>query len=282
MPEHSLILSTDRVHLGLSRCGPISPDRTDEEVESQFILVFPLAGVFGVDWEGRRTSATPTKAVMFSRGQTRRVDHPHGGRDRSAFISMDPHFAEAFLNGSGEFRIAAANTSPVLDYRLRRLIREARTGRVGPLEVEEFTIGAMDELTQVDRSAPKTARRSVVSEAEAYLSEHFRVNCGLSTLARAVGYSPHHLSRLFKQMTGETISHRRTQLRLASAVSAILDGADDLSRVAVESGFYDHSHMTVAFRSHLGLRPSEVRSSVKPDFRSTRQGSRAGPTGSPR
>ncbi|HEX6286529.1 MAG TPA: AraC family transcriptional regulator [Acidimicrobiia bacterium] len=282
MPEHSILLSTGQLSLGLSRCGPISPHRTEEEIESQFILVFPLAGVFGVDWEGWGTSATPSKAIMFSMGQTRRVDHPHGGHDRSAFISMDPQFAEAFLNGSGEFRVAAANTSPGLDYRLRRLIAAARIGCVSSLEVEEFTTGAMEELTRGDAVAPPDARRAVISEAETYLSVHFRESCDLSTLARAVGYSPHHLSRLFKQVTGETVSRRRTRLRLASAISEILDGADDLSRVAVDSGFYDHSHMTVAFRSHLGIRPNEVRSSAKSDFSSSRQVSRAGPIGSQR
>lgn len=115
---------------------------------------------------------------------------------------------------------------------------------------------------------PRPIRDSSL-DTEEYLSVHFRDHCNLSTLARQVGSSSNHLSRMFKQVTGESLSRRRMRLRLAGALSEILDGADDLARVAVESGFYDHSYMTNSFRSHFGITPKEAKveatSRVNPD-----------------
>jgi len=270
VPEHTLLLSTKHVSLGLSRCGPIPAGHSEEEIETGFILVFPLAGVFGVDSERSRTSVMPTKAVLFSMDQSRRVHHPGGGHDRSAFISMDPEFAEPFLSPTGRFRMEAANTTPPLDLRLRYLIASAAAGHFDALEVEEFAAGALAELMEKATFTVPGEQRDVILNAEAYLSVHFREGCDLDTMAREVGYSTHHLSRLFKQVTGETISRRRIRLRLAYAVSEIVEGSDDLAKVAVESGFYDHSHMTETFRSHLGLRPSEIKSEFGTLTRSSR------------
>lgn len=228
-------------------------------MESHFTLALPLAGTFEVDVEGVVTAATPAKAVLFSVGQVRQVHHPYGGHDESAYISMSSGFAEPFLDTRGRFRALAHSTSPDLDYRLRHLVAAARSGHVGPLEVEEFTVDVMNRLMGGHRVGAVGTRRDVVVAAEEYLSVHFREPCSLATIAQQVGYSSHHLSRSFKQITGESLSRRRMRIRLAHAVSEILSGAEDLAMVAVETGFYDHSHMTNSFRSHLGMSPTEIR-----------------------
>lgn len=241
-------------------------------MEAHFTLAFPLAGVFEVDVEGIPTAATPSKAVLFSMGQVRRVHHPYGGNDESAYISMNSRFAEPFLDTTGRFRTLADITSSALDYRLRHLIAGARAGHVGSLEVEEFTVDALNHLMGGDRPGSEGTRRDVVVAAEEYLSVHFCEPSSLSTIARQVGYSTHHLSRSFKQVTGESLSRRRMRTRLAYCVSQILSGAEDLAMVAVEAGFYDHSHMTNSFRSHLGVTPTEVRTSRRPRDRITTAG----------
>ena len=262
MPQNSVLISTDEVSLGISRCGAVSAETAEEEVESQFTLVFPLDGVFVVETAGGRVSATPTKAVLFSSGQDRRVRHPHGGHDRSAFISLSSSFAEPFLATSGVFSVGLGYTTPRLDYRLRCLLAELRAGYADELETEEFAVAALEELLTIEETGSSCTGRAVVACAEEFLSLHFREQCSLSTVAQHVGYSSHHLSRSFKQVTGESLSGRRMRLRLAEALSQILDGADDLSRVAVESGFYDHSHLTNTFRDRFGVTPREARSVI--------------------
>ncbi len=50
------------------------------------------------------------------------------------------------------------------------------------------------------------------------------------------------------------------RLRLGFALDQILGGVEDLARVAVESGFYDHAHMTDSFNSSFGTTPAMVSS----------------------
>ncbi len=176
---------------------------------------------------------------------------------------MKSRFGEPYLDRSGRFRVEAGPTTPHLDYWLRSLIATAKVGRLDALEAEEFTVKALADLMKDKGSPPTLSRCDTVFDAGEYLSVHFRDNCDLSTIARQVGSSSHHLSRTFKQITGETLSRRRMRLRLAAVLSEILDGADDLSRVAVQSGFYDHSHMTNSFRSHFGVTPKEARLKAK-------------------
>ncbi|HEU4320329.1 MAG TPA: AraC family transcriptional regulator [Acidimicrobiia bacterium] len=278
MPETTLLQTTNQLAFGLSRCGAVSDGVEVEEVEDKFTLVFPLSGVFVIDLEGSKVVATAAKGILLSTGQSRRVQHPFGGHDASAFIAMSPAMADSFLSLSGRFRVLAGATSSAVDLGVRRLVTSAMDGEVGALELEEFTVNALSQLSEAypERSAsPNEAVRRV----DEYLAVHFREDCGLAEVAHAVGYSSHHLSRSFRELTGETVSRRRMRLRLSNALSLILEGADDLATVAVESGFYDHSHMTNSFRRHYGDTPNGVRLSSKGGSAPKRRGknSRASP-----
>jgi AraC-like DNA-binding protein len=262
MPDNAFLIRADELHFGISQCGPISAEHRDEETERAFTVVFPLRGVFSVDTGAARISGTPAKILLFSRGQNHEVHHPFGGHDVSAFISMSSSIIESFLDDSGWFVIPSAPTRPEIDYAIRSLVGRGRRGQVEPLEVEEFAIAALGAVTGVCVGKHSRAQRDLVSDVEELLSIGFRDDLCLSTIARQVGASPHHLSRVFKQVTGENMSRRRMRLRLNHALEQVLGGADDLSRVAVEAGFYDHSHLSNSFRAHFGVTPSSARSTI--------------------
>jgi AraC-like DNA-binding protein len=52
----------------------------------------------------------------------------------------------------------------------------------------------------------------------------------LVDLARAVAVSPFYLSRVFRQITGETIPQYRMRLRVGDVLDRITNGDDDLAR----------------------------------------------------
>jgi transcriptional regulator GlxA family with amidase domain len=61
-------------------------------------------------------------------------------------------------------------------------------------------------------------------------------------------------------VSGKSITEHRTTLRVRHVLNRLTEGADDLSRLAVEAGFYDHAHMTKEFRRRIGSVPSAMRS----------------------
>jgi AraC-like DNA-binding protein len=52
------------------------------------------------------------------------------------------------------------------------------------------------------------------------------------------------------------------RLRLQHAAFALAEGANDLSRLALDLGFSSHSHFAQAFRAHFGATPSQFRRPV--------------------
>jgi AraC-like DNA-binding protein len=81
----------------------------------------------------------------------------------------------------------------------------------------------------------------------------------LPALARELGVSPHHLSRVFHAHTGHTIAQHRLMLRSREALQRIAEGEDSLARLAAELGFADQSHLTRAIRRQTGRTPGQLR-----------------------
>jgi len=81
----------------------------------------------------------------------------------------------------------------------------------------------------------------------------------LRTLAAETGYSQRHFIRMFHAATGQTPHRYQIQLRLEHAKKLLRQGRTTLMDVAVACGFSSHSHLTHAFRSVLGVTPSEYR-----------------------
>jgi len=97
------------------------------------------------------------------------------------------------------------------------------------------------------------------------LSARFTEQLPLSVIAREAGVSPWHLSRSFRHETGQSLHRYQNGLRLRSALKRLLDGEDDLTAIALDHGYCDHSHFTNAFRKAFGVAPSKAKQ-VRPAF----------------
>lgn len=172
-------------------------------------------------------------------------------------------FAEPLLP-SGPFRV-----TPAIDFAHRLLV-----GRVGDPpddgHIEEDLVrfvGVVVRQCRADvvrggRPATESNRRRLVSDA----CEVLHVNGGnvsLQELAREVGSSPFHLSRVFRAMTGRTISQYRLRLRVHRVLDRLAEGESDLAALASAVGFSDHSHMTRTVVAQLGEAPSALRQRLR-------------------
>lgn len=256
LPATEVLARTDHVELGVSRCGATGRNAGDEEMEPEFAVVFPIEGVFVRHTEGKRVVATSAVALFFEKGQVHRVSHPTGGHDVCLNVVLGPDLVEPFLDRHDRFGRLSVPTSPATFISILRSARRVHD----PLEAEELAVTTVSDALMAPGVPASAGRRDLVTDTEEYLAANFKGHMGLVAIAKAVGASPHHLSRTFRSVNGLTLSERRTQLRLRSALHRLLEGADDIATVAVESGFYDHSHLTNTMRRRLGLTPSQVRS----------------------
>jgi AraC-like DNA-binding protein len=155
--------------------------------------------------------------------------------------------------------------TPAIDVAHRLLLRAI--GRGGDaLDIETRAVHLVaaaigqrrGDMIRGTRATTESNRRTLVSDAQEMLHDSGR-DISLQELARAVGCSPFHLSRVFRDGTGCTISQYRLRLRVHEVLDRLEAGEDDLAALAVAVGFADHSHMTRTVVAQLGEAPSALR-----------------------
>lgn len=205
------------------------------------------------------------------------VRHPDPRPTEGLTIRLDPDLIRAFLAERGDFMERdAAQPFPVSSIPVpgwlalrARLCRDTLAGEasVDPLEVEDALLGIVrDVVALAFRHAPEPRRpvagsrlRDRVVELQYRLSQGAPDRVRLESLAAEAGCSSWHLSKAFPEVCGETLSRFLCRVRAHEALRHVLDGAADLSQVALETGFATHSHLTAAFRREFGMPPSAIR-----------------------
>jgi AraC-like DNA-binding protein len=105
-------------------------------------------------------------------------------------------------------------------------------------------------------------KRISVKQACEYLIEHYAENVFLEQLARLVGLSPFHFSRVFSEQVGMPPHAFQTQVRVARAKTLLLSG-ESITQVADQTGFADQSHLTRHFKRLIGVTPGQYQQSSK-------------------
>lgn len=89
-----------------------------------------------------------------------------------------------------------------------------------------------------------------------YLRDHYAENVSLSQLTSLTNLSPFYLLRVFRNRAGFPPHEYQTQVRIAHARRLIRDGTP-LSQAAVETGFFDQSHLSRNFKRIVGVTPRQ-------------------------
>jgi len=95
--------------------------------------------------------------------------------------------------------------------------------------------------------------------ARSYMEDNLGNNFTLDELARAVGISRFHFSRLFRESTGDSPMRYSRRLRIDRAKEMLLQSDRRTSEIAVTLGFFDQSHFSRTFRLMTGISPKQVR-----------------------
>ncbi|OBJ83263.1 hypothetical protein A9W96_27745 [Mycobacterium sp. 1245852.3] len=83
----------------------------------------------------------------------------------------------------------------------------------------------------------------------------------LADISREVNVTPVYLTDAFRKAEGIPLYRYHLRLRLAIALTVVAE-SDDLAALAVDLGFYSHSHFSSAFKKTFGCSPSDFKKSV--------------------
>jgi AraC family transcriptional regulator, regulatory protein of adaptative response / methylated-DNA-[protein]-cysteine methyltransferase len=107
-------------------------------------------------------------------------------------------------------------------------------------------------------SAPAAAGERAVARARSYLEAHADRRVSLSELARAVGMSPFHLQRTFKQLVG--VSPRvYADARRVDRLKHYLRDGETVSRATYDAGYSSSAAAYARAGSGIGMTPAEYR-----------------------
>lgn len=128
----------------------------------------------------------------------------------------------------------------------------------GASEHERFLL-ALEELRRRYSAPDQRETSRLVSRAKAHIDNHYMEELSLEQLAGEAGVSPHHLSRRFKQETGETVVGYITRRRLEVARELLSLGDLSVKEVSARCGFSDASYFSRVFAGKEGVSPREYR-----------------------
>jgi AraC-like DNA-binding protein len=98
-----------------------------------------------------------------------------------------------------------------------------------------------------------------MNEVLEYVRENYAQPIKIEDLARVAHLSPSQFERRFRKVFHITPTRHILNVRIRSACHLLTSTNDTLAAIALDAGFYDHSHFTRSFKSLIGLSPSTYR-----------------------
>jgi len=243
------------------RCG--SSHWSPPEESDAYGIVFLRRGCFRRRVNGVEMLVDPTVVYFERPADEQEISHSVEG-DSCTAVSISEDLLASIRGGEPGLPERPVPTDPALDLRQRLLLTLIYTGSDRE-EIAEAVVALIAELLEhsapaavaAGRPATALARRRIVDDVREALGES--PGAGVVELARRVAVSPHHLSRVFKAETGDSVSRYRNRLRIRLALERLAEGEPCLARLAAELGFCDQAHLARVMRSELGAPPSKLR-----------------------
>ncbi|MDX3385808.1 AraC family transcriptional regulator [Streptomyces niveiscabiei] len=164
-------------------------------------------------------------------------------------------------------RGGSARTVPVMQdagaesARLADLLRRAVTAAV-PARAAAEVWAALWRVAELPGGEADGRAHPFVAAARAYVEEHLAGPLSVPDVARAVGVSHTHLTRVFRAETGRTVVAYIRHRRLQRARHLLLSSTLSIGAVAAAVGIADLQAFNKACRRELGASPRAVRAAV--------------------
>jgi AraC family transcriptional regulator len=108
--------------------------------------------------------------------------------------------------------------------------------------------------------------REKLVRAVEYIQDQLDTDLTVSEIAQAVGLSPNHFTKLFKESTGQSPYQYVVEARVRKAKELLTTAKFTISEAAHHVGFVDQSHLTRHFKRVFGLPPRRLLSRRRPEI----------------
>ena len=252
------------------------------------LLLMPITGLFAKhDGPKQYFIANPNHALLLALGDPYRISFPDGKGDESLILEFSkPALASLLAETVGVEDLSSPRLnahcllSPATVLNRNLLQRHLAQGVADPLAIEELCVailsGTLHAAYRNQRGQQRARhcltmprRRQQVETVKELLFLYPTQEWTLAILARHANTSPYHLTRVFREEVGVPVHQYLIRTRLGMALEALraMDSTanlktnliTNLTKIALETGFANHSHFTSSFRSLFGITPTQLR-----------------------
>ncbi|MFC4148332.1 helix-turn-helix domain-containing protein [Micromonospora mangrovi] len=250
--------------------------------DGRYKIVLGRSGAYHHRLNGRTTVIDPTSVLITRPGDEQAAAHPYGCGDSYTCLEIDRDVlaqrpdAAGWLDRSGW----DGHSDASLDLAHRMLVAECRRGldRFEMAERLHRFLGRLLTHSALAADGPDAEIERAVRRRPATMAAHRRLadrarevlatsdfTLGLAEVAREVGASPHHLSRVFQRVTGSSLTAYRNRLRVRAVLDTLAEpDGPPLGRLASDYGFTDQAHLTRVVRDQVGHPPARLRKLLVP------------------
>lgn len=143
---------------------------------------------------------------------------------------------------------------------LSGMLRESMAQVLGLHLLREYATQAQPSASN---GAKPTFSNGTKRRLEDYIVSHLDQHLSLDELATLVGMTPHHLIAAFRHTFGMTPLQYVISQRLHVACTLLESTRQDITSIALATGFSSHSHLTSAFKQRFGIAPRQFRRQAK-------------------
>ena len=273
-----LLFASTVLSIARFRCPP-GDERWSREnwIGERPHVVFPHVPVAIRQRPGPVLIADATQAVLYRADEYYERERLAPDGDRSTFLTIEPGAGARIVSTIASTQVTV--TAPEA-LQVRLLAELCGRGDIEPLEIEELGLRLVARVLDRSRSgqrrgsvgaagpgnrraATRRAHATAVADAQRWVAADATASRSLAEIGAAIGVSPFHLARLFRNQTGFSLHGYRDQLRLRMALDRLAEDDTNLATMAVELGFFSHSHFSDRFRQAFGASPSSVRSLLR-------------------
>jgi AraC family transcriptional regulator len=226
---------------------------------------------FGFVLEGSLTEIHRNKTLdckpftlLYRLGDESHSNRSGRGGSRCVTVEMKRPFFADVIQSLGILRHSAEFNGGLLPKFILGLYEEFMTmDSVSPLSIEGLVLELLAEahrrLSIVQARVPSGRVRQAMELVHARFTE----NLSLSEIASEVGSHPVHLARAFRKCYGHPIGGYIRKLRVEHAYHDLITTDLSLVEIALASGFCDQAHFSRTFKRIMGIKPSELRMTLR-------------------
>jgi AraC family transcriptional regulator len=214
----------------------------------------------------------PNQVAFIPRGVTARLNcsvPTQGIQIRQNHEIYDSLLPEMVRGGAVHLEPSRGFDDPLISQIASTIADEMKGGFLDRILVDELNTALAVQIMRrfLDPAAITLApsnglSRERLQRVRDYVEAHLDEDLSLTMLADIACLSPYHFSRSFKQATGVGPQRYVIQRRVERAKRLMRQTHQPLALIALEAGFADQSHFTIAFRREIGVTPGAFRAAL--------------------